>query len=177
MIRHLDKIIVLHDSTFYLLLSTFFLLLLTHCQSPQADTSAVLEDYFQPYPNKVLAIDSSVAATTLEDQALRLYEQKRYDQAIVLFDELIQTESRVEERYTWLFYKGNAQLAQGQLEKAIDTFDYLPADHPLYEDSRWYMALALLQLDRQEEAREVLKEVSPQHEKHKEARKWIKIFF
>ncbi len=170
MIRYLDKIIVLRPFTFYLIL-------LASCQSPEADTSTVLEDYFQPYPNKVLTIDSSIAATTLAGQALRLYEQKRYDQAVVLFDELIQVERQVEARYRWLFYKGNAQLGQGQLEKALDTFSYIPGTHPLYEDSRWYMALAFLQMDNKNAAREALQEISSQHEKYEMGRRLIRTFF
>jgi len=152
-------------------------LLLTSCQSPPPDTSTVLQDHFTPYPNKVLTIDYSRAASRMEDQAMRLYEQERYDQAVILFNELIQQETSVEGRYNWVFYKGNAQLAQGSVEAARATFSYIPENEKLYPESLWCQALCLLHLNRLEEARQLLKKIPAGSARHQAAQELLETYY
>ena len=160
-----------------LLLSTFyFLLLLPSCQPPELDTSSVIQDYFTPYPNEVVLVKKGAAPSTMAGQAMKLYEEGRYDQAIILFNELVQIEGSVEKRYSWIFYKGNAELAQNQYQKALTTFSYLPSDHPLYKDSRWYVSLIYLQLGQIKEAKKTLQQIPPTHQKYADVQSLIEDF-
>ena len=155
----------------------FTFLLIFSCQNPEADTSTIIQDYFQPYPNEMIAINSSAAASSMGDQAMRLYEEQRYDQAIILFNELIQIEGSVEKRYSWIFYKGNAQMAQGQLEEALTNFGYLPAGHPFFEEGLWLQGLIYLQQNQKEKAKMVFRELDQTSPRYSESQALLKRLF
>lgn len=161
------------SSPFLIVFSFFFAFA---CQPSEKDTSSVIQDHFTLYPNKAAAVESGVAPSTMVGQAMKLYQEGRYDQAVILFNELIQTEGNVEKRYSWIFYKGNAEMAQGQLQNALTTFSYLPGDHPLYEDSQWYRGLLFLQLDQRKKAKAAFQGIKSDHSRYTEARKIIKEF-
>jgi tetratricopeptide (TPR) repeat protein len=146
------------------------------CEKTPKDTSTTISDHFTPYPNEVATIESGVAPSTMAGQAMKLYEEERYDQAIILFNELIQSEGSPEKRYSWVFYKGNAEMAQDQYQNALSTFSYLPADHPLYEDAQWYRGLLLLQLNQIKEAKTAFQQIKKAHSRFEEARRVIRKF-
>jgi tetratricopeptide (TPR) repeat protein len=154
----------------------FILLFFSCCENKNIDTSSIIADHFTPYPNEVATTESGVAPSTLAGQAMTLYEEERYDQAIILFNELIQAEGSPEKRYSWIFYKANAELAQGQYQNALSTFSYLPSDHPLYEDAQWYRGLVLLQLNQRKEAKTAFQQIKKAHFRYQEARRMMKEF-
>ncbi len=152
-------------------------LLIFSCQSPPADTSTIIEDYFQPFPNQIVNINSAAAASSMGDQAMRLYEEGRYDQAIILFNELIQIEGAPAKSYSWIFYKGNAELAQGQLDNALKSFAYIPSDHPNHQDAQWLNSLIFLQKGEKERAKSLLKLIQQDHPKQAQVQSILKSFF
>ena len=54
-----------------------------------ADNHELFKEYFAPAENDLVKTDSGAAAQRLNEQAFRLYDQQRYDQALILFDELL----------------------------------------------------------------------------------------
>ncbi len=164
-------------SRFYLYSLGFgIILLLFNCNNSSTNPPFVIQDHFSPFPNEITATESGVAPSTMAGQAMKLYEEGRYDQAIILFNELIQVEGSVEQRYSWIFYKGNAEMAQGQLQNALTTFSYLPGDHPLYEESQWYRGLLFLQLGQSKEAKAAFLGIKNAHLRYEEARGIVREF-
>ncbi len=119
------------------------------------DAGELYAAYYEPYPNLVYPITRS--NTTAQDPAAkpyRAYEQKDYEAALAALN--ADTKSPEDTR---LFYKGHTLLALNQPEEAIEAYDALltlPNLEQFSDPARWYKALALLKLERVEEARSVL---------------------
>ncbi len=109
-----------------------------------ADHHELFKEYFTPTENDLVKTDSGEAAQRLNEQAFRLYDQQRYDQALILFDELLKGEKTPD----LLFFKGNTLLTLGQFQVALDVFLEVPEDHERFADSQWYAGLASLRMDR-----------------------------
>lgn len=102
----------------------------------------LFKQFFVPHENDVVRIEAGFAAQGLREQAFRLYDQKRYHQALILFDELLQAQSDAE----IVFFKGNILLALGQYQNAYSNFQQIPANDKRYAAAQWYTALASLML-------------------------------
>lgn len=109
-----------------------------------ADHDELFKAYFSPTENDLVKTDSGAAAQRLNEQAFRLYDQQRYDQALILFDELLKGQQAPD----LLFFKGNTLLTLGQFQAALDVFLKVPEDHRRFADSQWYAGLASLRMDR-----------------------------
>ncbi|MBR9919954.1 MAG: hypothetical protein GYB31_03885 [Bacteroidetes bacterium] len=71
-----------------------------------------------------------------------------------------------------LLYYGIAMMESGQVEKALNVFEFLAGGTSLYnEDAKWYRALALLKMERIEEAKEALAEIPRESSRYASARK------
>lgn len=169
--------LTLRMTRFYKVLLLFTVIfILPSCVETERDISSVIQDHFLPYPNEIATIEKGVAPNTMAGQAMKLYEEKRYDQAIILFNELIQIEGTTEKRYSWIFYKANAELAQGQYQNALKTFSYLPSGHILFEESQWYIGLISLQQGQITQAKNAFQQINNTHSKYQEAKKIIRDF-
>ncbi|MFK7832986.1 MAG: hypothetical protein AB8B52_06900 [Winogradskyella sp.] len=87
-------------------------------------------------------------------EAERLFENKNYSEALVLFNSVKATQ-----KYdgTLMIYTGLSELELGNYEAALFTFDYLTdSDFLDAEKGYWYKALALLKYDQSEEAKVLL---------------------
>lgn len=97
-----------------------------------------------------------MAAQRLREQAFRLYDEQRYDQALVLFDELLKGQKDPE----LLFFTGNTLLVLGQYQNALRTFQEVPQGHDRFLSSQWYAGLASLQLEQVDQAKAHLQGVA-----------------
>ena len=99
------------------------------------DTQALFKKYFEPYRYEV-----NVAGTRRD--AMRLYQDGKYQEAIKLFDEVLN--QRPDDNMS--FYKGIALLATDQAATAVPIFEVLSArpDWQFQQQSSWYLAMAYL---------------------------------
>lgn len=101
-------------------------------------------------PKGVSYLQGSTEATTilsLWSQAMFLIEQKRYDAAIAMLDNIIDEMPTLQEPYNW---RGVAQNANGSREKALEDFDKAIRINPRYAEAyfnRGNTNLALLRYD------------------------------
>ncbi len=105
--------------------------------------------------------------------AITFYLNGQNQEAIVAFDQLIKLEP---DNNTYEFYKGNLLLAENKSDEAIPIFQkIINGNHPLLvEQTRWYLALAFLKQNDQENAKALLEEIKPGRYKSKEAAKILK---
>jgi predicted Zn-dependent protease len=135
------------------------------CRRAQpVDSETLFERYFQPYPNEIEKVQEGFAAASIRGQAFRLYDEGRFDQAKVLFEELL----RESTDYDVVFYLANTQLALGDPGQARRLLSAIPAGHRYYASGQWYLALALLKSKQEEEARTVLKTIALEMKEAKE---------
>ena len=111
--------------------------------SNDTDYHELFKEHFNPSENDLVKTDAGEAAQRLNEQAFRLYDQQRYDQALILFDELLKGQKAPD----LLFYKGNTLLTLGQYQAALDVFLEVPEDHKRFADSQWYAGLASIKLE------------------------------
>lgn len=112
--------------------------------------------YFTAYPNLFEATMRGSSTSTKRTEAFQAYENKEYEKAVVLFEELIQEQDDPEV----LLLLGNANLILGDVEKAkenlitlINEFDNL--DIP----AKWYLSLCYVKSGDKENARKLLSEL------------------
>lgn len=114
-----------------------------------ADHHELFKTFFKPMDNDVVKTDVGAAAQRLNQQAFRLYDQQRYDQALILFDELLKGQKATD----LLFFKGNTLLILGQYQAALDVFLEIPKDDKRFGDSQWYAGLASMKLEQVDQAK------------------------
>lgn len=107
-------------------------------------------------------------------KALSAFENQEYEQAAVFLEELVLTEKSP----TALLFLGLCHLELDRPEKAIPTFNRIPAESDFYQEGVWYEAMGFLKLNKLPEAKKLL-EISasnpnPHTEKAKEILQKIK---
>ncbi len=146
-----------HWETKLLSIVLLFIVCNWSCSSPNhADHDELFKEHFSPTENDMVKTDTGAAAQRLNEQAFRLYDQQRYDQALILFDELLKGKQAPD----LLFFKGNTLLILGQYQAAIDAFLQIPEEHRRFADSQWYAGLASVKLVRIAEAKVHLNRVA-----------------
>jgi tetratricopeptide (TPR) repeat protein len=106
--------------------------------------------YFEPSKNVSVPIVRAEDSETIENKAFITYSEANYKQAIPLFKNAFNITKNSE----LLFYEGNALLALGQTEKAIEKFEeHLNYSDVLVNRSHWYLALAYLKSENIEKAK------------------------
>ena len=91
--------------------------------------------------------------------AMLSYENKRYDEAIKLFDRIIKLSG---EKPEIQFYKAISLLAMNKNREALTLLNELykkPKEFAYYEETRWYLALANLKIHKKQRANELLNEL------------------
>ncbi len=113
--------------------------------------------YYEKYPNTVYPIVRSAdQPITPELLAFEAYEADEDEKAIQLFTEL---KEKAHAEYID-FYLGQSYLKDGQIENAIATFNRVIAENNVFaEESRWFLALAYIKIDRIAEATKSLEEI------------------
>lgn len=108
--------------------------------SPSASIEVILQEELTPFPNNWIEITPGIAASSLKVHGFKLYEEKRYDQALIIFDEIPVNE--MDEGVP--FFRANILLALDQYEAAQNAFQAIDANSPFYKESLWYQILLLL---------------------------------
>ena len=144
------------------LLSYFILVLLIwSCSaSSRVDHQQLFKQYFSPTENDWIKTNAGQAAQRLQEQAFRLYDEQRYDQALILFDELLKGQRDP----NLLFFTGNTLLVLGQYQNALRIFQEVPEGHDRFVASQWYAGLASMQLEQIAQAKLHLERVANSEE-------------
>jgi len=116
----------------------------------------LFEAYFTPYPNTFEPTVRGNSAITKRTQAFEAYDQGDYENAAILFTELLATNKEP----GMLLLLGNANLILGNVEKAKENFIILNKDFDELDiQSKWYLSLCYLKSGDVERARTMLKEL------------------
>ncbi len=111
---------------------------------------------FEPYRNVVHPLTRGEDATDTKTEAFSAYQTKDYETAQFLFTELY---TDTQEPY-YLFYRANALIELNRAEEAVPLLqEHLDTEDSLVKNSRWYLAMAYLQLDDTDNAKRMLREV------------------
>lgn len=97
-----------------------------------------------------------MAATSVKEQAFKLYNSGQYDQARVLFETLrVQsTEPDVD------FYHGISLIKLNQPQEALKLFRSISASSQFFHHAQWYSALAHLQAGDDKQSKAILQSIS-----------------
>ncbi len=127
----------------YFISAILMTFLLTNC-AKELD----IDQLYVPHKNDRIKIVKGRAATNITEQAFKLYEEGRYDQALILFDELLKEkkDNNLE------FYRANTLFAMQQYQVALEDFRKIPVESDYYPSALWYQALILLKLNKGNEA-------------------------
>lgn len=132
------------------------------------NTSEVYDTYFEVYEAPSLERDASGTAIPNWELAVASYRNEAYAEAIPYLEK---SQGEVPD-YLVAFYLGMSEMSQKEpnLEQAVQHFEeVLATDNDYRQQAEWYKALALLQLEKEEEAAAIFKRIvaanSYQHEK------------
>lgn len=124
------------------------------------DPQFLFAKYYQSYPAfVVLRNETNInVLNQIYSQAFLNYENKQFEEAIRLFEEIINDEhSEIMASY----YLSISQIEVGKFDNAKQNLLLLTkkSDHLFYEQSMWYLALVNLKLGNIEEAKKLLEEI------------------
>jgi len=123
-----------------------------------SEPEELFAEYFEPYPALAYAPNrNDTVAENLKEQAFGAYSNENYDEAINLFQQILEKE---DEPVVW-FYLGNAYLAGNQPENAIQAFNKtLENNTDVTNQSQWFLALSYLANNNPDRAVDVLEQLS-----------------
>jgi tetratricopeptide (TPR) repeat protein len=140
------------------LLIAISLLFFSSCQNeavtPLSGKELFKKYYEGPYPNEVVELKEGVASQNIQEEVFKLYEQGRFENTMILFDEL-QKEAKGM-NFMAYFYKAQSNIALLYYQNALGEFSKIPKDDPYYDRAQWYIGLSYLAQEMVPEAKIVL---------------------
>ena len=137
---------------------------------PDRAGKKLYEEYFQPYPNEIIAYTRGQQVpeefehfNALEYnsivQAMRYYEKNNFTEALKLFEANVE---QSEKNAGILFYTSICQLETGKEEQAIRNLNYILtlSNPPLKKQAEWYLILAYLKTNQTSKANQLLGKIS-----------------
>lgn len=123
----------------------------------QTDHQELFSEYYSPYYNVLDEAERSLDGEG-EDLAMRLYDQRKYEEAITVFEEAIQNNPNSE---ALRFYQALSYLSIGQADSAIVQLSPIASASQarFREPARWYLGLAYLRRDDLKEAEAIFKSI------------------
>ncbi|XLS29148.1 tetratricopeptide repeat protein [Flavobacteriaceae bacterium M23B6Z8] len=110
-------------------------------------------DNFKPYKNVVHPVVRGAQVLDQKTKAFSTYDSRNYEEAALRFEALY---NQTGTPY-YLFYQANALLANNQVEEAIPLLEkHLETKDALKDKTPWYLAMAYLKLQDNENAKRFL---------------------
>lgn len=136
------------------------------------DNQAIYEKYYSPYEISVTYRSGNTEMDRLLFNAFEHYEEKNYEQALVLFEEVLQ--SREKDMATNL-YSGISYMEEERYQKAETSFNKIISNNNnlFIEQAKWYLALCYLKTEKNEDAHVILSEIIKEESYYKEMAVWI----
>lgn len=141
-------------SVLVLAVSAFFAWSVLNSSMSSAELFAT---HYEPYG--IGQRGNNANGSELEQQATLAYNNNDFEKAIPLFEEITQSDDNNEKNILRL---GSAYLSTNQPQKAIDTFQKIISNpqSALMQTAQWYQALAYIQLEQTEEAKNILNKLA-----------------
>jgi tetratricopeptide (TPR) repeat protein len=141
--------------------------LVQRLSGPEMNNSGVFDKYYAPYEVTVTYRSGNTEVDRLLLNALERYEEKDYEYALVLFEEVL--ESRQNDMAVNL-YSGISYMEEEKYQKATTSFSNIIADKDnlFIEQAKWYLAMCYLKTEKAEKAQDVLKEIINEESYYKE---------
>lgn len=109
----------------------------------------VFTEYYQPYNNLNGQVRGEARAASMSAEAYNAYYAGNYALAAEKFEALVEVEKTAEN----YFYMGIANIEAGNYETAVKNLNTTLNNFTTYKDqSKWYLSMALLGADKEEEA-------------------------
>lgn len=116
-----------------------------------------VNEYLDPPINYFMQRSRSRSVESKISDAMLLYDAGQYNQATVIFDELLESEV---ENVNILFYAGVSYLMANQPQKALDCFMKTEMKENIFEQElQWYKSLIYLDTGDNEKAKKLLHEI------------------
>jgi tetratricopeptide (TPR) repeat protein len=137
-------------------------------RNSQSDHEQLFQEYFQPYDN---VISERSGKNDNQQKGMELYDQKKYDEAIVQLKLAVAEDS---DNPSLKCYLGIAYLATGQVTEAKMTFEAIAYnDHALFREvAEWNLAMIYLKLDDEGSLKKTLEAIIQQkdHQYYEQAK-------
>ncbi|NOQ24527.1 MAG: hypothetical protein GQ564_04120 [Bacteroidales bacterium] len=146
--------------------------LVQRLNNPITDNQAIYEKYYSPYEVSVSYRSGNTEIDRLLFNAFERYEEKNYEQALVFFEEVLQ--SREEDMATNL-YSGITYMEEEKYQKARTSFNkiILNNNNMFIEQAKWYLALCYLRTEKNDDAQLILSEIIKEESYYKEMAVWV----
>ena len=141
--------------------------LIQRIASPDMDSSEVFEKYYTPYEITVTHRSGNTEVDRLLLNAFEKYEEKNYEQALVLFEEVLETRKN---DMALNLYSGISYMEEEKYQKAKTSFDNIISDKDnlFIEQAKWYLGMCYLKTENTEKAENVLKEIIKEESYYKD---------
>ena len=132
--------------------------LVQRLNNPDLDSFAAFEKYYTPYEVSVTYRSGNTEADRILINALERYEDHDYEQALVLFEEVL--EYRQKDMAVNL-YSGISYMEEEKYKKAANSFNDIISDNDnlFIEQAKWYLAMCYLKTENTDKAEDVLNEI------------------
>ncbi|HAF28691.1 MAG TPA: hypothetical protein DCG75_06545 [Bacteroidales bacterium] len=141
--------------------------LMQRLSGPEMNNTRVFEKYYAPYEVTVTYRSGNTEVDRLLLNALERYEEKDYEYALVLFEEVL--ESRQNDMAVNL-YSGISYMEEEKYQKATKSFSNIISDKDnlFIEQANWYLAMCYLKTEKTDKAQDVLREIINEESYYKE---------
>jgi len=140
---------------------------------PDYDNHEIVDKFYQPYEVTVTYRSGNTETDRLLLTALQRYEDENYEQALLLFEQLL--EKRSDDMAVNL-YSGISYMEVEKYQKATHSFQTIITDNNnlFIEQAEWYLAMCYLKTEDNAKAKELLDELINKESYYKEMAKRIK---
>lgn len=130
-------------------------------------TGEVFEKYYTPYEITVTHRSGNTEVDRLLLNAFEKYEEKNYEQALMLFEEVLESRSN---DMALNLYSGISYMEEEKYQKAKNSFDSIISDKDnlFIEQAKWYLGMCYLKTENTEKAEDVFKEIINEESYYKE---------
>ncbi|MCB2196650.1 MAG: tetratricopeptide repeat protein [Bacteroidetes bacterium] len=135
--------------------------------NPSMDSELVFEKYYQPYEVTVTYRSGNTEVDRLLLNALEFYEEKDYNQALVLFEEILANRKK---DMAISLYSGISYMEEEKYQKATTSFNDIISDNDnlFIEQARWYLSMCYLKTEQLDKAEDALQQIIKQESYYKE---------
>ncbi|MBT1687601.1 tetratricopeptide repeat protein [Dawidia soli] len=122
-----------------------------------ADTRALYETYYRPYPdvfNPSVRGEPGTTTASAREKASAAYRAGRYPEALQLFRSLSGADRQEQDNIR--LYLGNCYLALDSLDAAAKAFLSIGGDSHIASQAKWYLAMTYLKAGTADRAKSVL---------------------
>ncbi|MFO7829743.1 MAG: tetratricopeptide repeat protein [Bacteroidales bacterium] len=134
---------------------------------PDYDSHMLFDKYYTPYEVTVTYRSGNTETDRLLLNALQKYEDENYEQALILFEQLL--EKRANDMAVNL-YSGISYMEVEKYQKATNSFQTIITDNNnlFIEQAEWYLAMCYLKTEDNAKAKELLEELIKKESYYKE---------